>query len=73
MMLPGAEGASDDKRQRQMSFAPVGFTTAWHNSGEFLAQTWAAVARHPLLLLACSAVPAAERAYMLLQTNPIPR
>ncbi|HEX3470915.1 MAG TPA: hypothetical protein VHT28_06985 [Silvibacterium sp.] len=56
-----------------MSFTPIGLTTAWHNSGEFWAQTWAAVARHPLLLLACSAVPAAERAYMLLQTNPIPR
>jgi hypothetical protein len=54
------------------SFAPTGFETAWRNSGEFWAQTGMAVARHPLLLLVCSAVPAAERAYTLLQTNPIP-
>jgi len=29
--------------------------------------------RHPLIVLACGAVPAAERAYILLETRPIPR
>jgi len=56
-----------------MSFAPTGFTTAWHNSGEFWAETLSAVARHPLLIVVCAAVPAAERAYMLLETRPISR
>lgn len=56
-----------------MSFAPTGFTTAWHNSGAFWVATLSAVARHPLLILICAAVPAAERAYMLLETRPIPR
>jgi hypothetical protein len=55
------------------SFAPTGFATAWRNSGGFWAHTWLAVARHPWLLLACSAVLAAERAYLLLHTKPIPR
>ncbi len=57
----------------RMSFAPNGFTTAWHNGGEFWTATLSAVARHPLLILVCAAVPAAERAYMLLETRPIPR
>jgi hypothetical protein len=52
---------------------PTGFPTAWQNSGEFWAQTGMAVARHPLLVLACSAVPSAERAYLLLHADPIPR
>ena len=55
-----------------MSFAPTGFTTAWQNSGEFWTETLSAVARHPLLILVCAAVPAAERAYVLLETRPIP-
>ena len=55
------------------SIEPTGFTTAWQNSLEFCAQTGMAVARHPLTVLACSAVPAAERAYLLLHTEPIPR
>lgn len=53
--------------------APTGFPTAWQNSWGFWAQTGMAVARHPLLVLACSAVPAAERAYLLLHTEPIQR
>jgi hypothetical protein len=56
-----------------MSLPPAGFTTAWHNSGDFWAETWVAVMRHPLVVLACGAVPAAERAYLLLETRPIPR
>jgi hypothetical protein len=55
-----------------MSFPPVGFSTAWHNSGEFWAETGMAVVRHPLMVLLCGAVPAAERAYLLLETRPIP-
>ena len=55
-----------------MSFPPTGFATAWHNSGGFWAQTGMAVARHPLVVLVCAAVPAAERAYLLLETKPIP-
>ncbi len=31
------------------------------------------MARHPLVVLACSAVPAAERGYLLLHADPIPR
>jgi len=53
--------------------APTGFPTAWQNSVQFWAQTGMAVARHPLVVLACAAVPAAERAYLLLHTEPIPR
>jgi hypothetical protein len=53
--------------------APTGFPAAWQNSLEFWAQTGMAVARHPLVVLACSAVPAAERAYLLLHEDPIPR
>ena len=56
-----------------MSFVPTGLTTAWHNSGNFWAETGIAVARHPLVVLLCGAVPAAERAYLLLETRPIPR
>ena len=55
-----------------MSFPPTGFTTAWHNSGEFWVQTGMAVARHPLVVLVCAVVPAAERAYLLLEPRPIP-
>ena len=55
------------------TISPNGFTTAWQNSGAFWAETGMAVARHPLAVLACSAVPAAERAYLLLHTEPIPR
>jgi hypothetical protein len=53
--------------------APTGFPRAWQNSGEFWAQTGMVVARHPLAVLVCSAVPAAERAYLLLHAEPIPR
>ena len=55
-----------------MSFAPTGFAMAWHNSGEFWVQTGLAVARHPVVVLVCAAVPAAERAYLLLETRRIP-
>lgn len=55
-----------------MVLLPMGFTTAWHNSGEFWVQTGMAVARHPLVVLVCAVVPAAERAYLLLETKPIP-
>jgi hypothetical protein len=56
-----------------MVLLPTGFTTAWHNSGGFWAETLAAVARHPVVVLVCAAVPAAERAYLLLETRPISR
>jgi hypothetical protein len=56
-----------------MALLPAGIATAWHNSGGFWAETWMAVTRHPLVVLACGAVPAAERAYLLLETRPIPR
>lgn len=52
---------------------PIRFATAWQNTGEFWAQTLQAVARHPLALLGCSIVPAAERAYFLLESKPIER
>lgn len=53
--------------------APSGFAVAWEQSRFFWAQTAAAVARHPLALLAFSAVLAAERAYLLLHTKPLER
>jgi len=56
-----------------MALLPTGMATAWHNSGYFWTETWTAVARHPLVVLACGALPAAERAYMLLETRPFPR
>jgi hypothetical protein len=55
-----------------MSFVPTGLSSAWHNSGEFWVQTGMAVARHPLVVLVCAVVPAAERAYLLLESRPIP-
>ena len=55
-----------------MVMVPTGLATAWHNSGQFWVQTGMAVARHPLVVLVCAAVPAAERAYLLLETRPIP-
>ena len=55
-----------------MVMVPTGLATAWHNSGEFWVQTGMAVARHPLVVLVYAAVPAAERAYLLLETRPIP-
>ena len=56
-----------------MALLPAGMATAWHNSGDFWTETWMAVTRHPLIVLACGVVPAAERAYILLETRPIPR
>jgi hypothetical protein len=52
---------------------PIRFATAWQNTGAFWAQTLLAVARHPLAVLGCSVVPAAERAYFLLESKPIER
>lgn len=40
---------------------------AWQHTGWFWSQTMAAIARHPVALLACAAVPAAVRAYVLLR------
>jgi hypothetical protein len=51
--------------------APSGFAVAWQHSAQFWAQTLAAVARHPLEILFCSAGLAAERAYLLLRSKPI--
>ena len=53
--------------------SPNGFATAWHNTGLFWVETLRAVGRHPLVVLGCAVVPAAERAYLLLETKPIPR
>jgi hypothetical protein len=39
---------------------------AWRHTGVFWSQTTAAYARHPLAILACAAIPAAERCYVLL-------
>jgi len=55
-----------------MVLVPAGFTTAWQNSGDFWIETGIAVWRHPLLVLVCAMVPAAARAYLLLETGPIP-
>ncbi len=55
------------------SSGPIRFATAWQNTGEFWEQTLLAVARHPLAVLGCSVVPAAERAYFLLESKPIKR
>ncbi|HEX4006985.1 MAG TPA: hypothetical protein VHX60_12490 [Acidobacteriaceae bacterium] len=43
---------------------------AWQHTGEFWAQTGAAIAHHPFAILACAAVPAAERGYVLGQRQP---
>jgi len=53
-------------------FVPPGITTAWHHSGDFWVETLQAAARHPLVMLVCAAVPAAVRAYLLLEAKPIP-
>jgi hypothetical protein len=55
------------------NLAPTGFTEAWHNSVQFWVRTGLAIAHHPLAVLACAVVPAAERAYLMLETRPIPR
>jgi hypothetical protein len=46
---------------------------AWHHTGDFWAQTGAAIAHHPVAILACAAVPAAERGYVLSQSKPLGR
>jgi hypothetical protein len=38
---------------------------AWQHTGEFWTQTAAAFVHHPLAILLCAAVPAAERGYVL--------
>jgi hypothetical protein len=50
-----------------------GFAMAWEHTRLFWWQTGVAVAAHPLAVLFCAAVPAAERGYTLSQKEPIPR
>lgn len=42
---------------------------AWQHTCAFWVQTLLTVARHPLLILLCAAVPAIERGYMLLRAR----
>lgn len=44
-------------------------TLAWQHTCAFWVQTLLTVARHPLLILLCAAVPAIERGYMLLRAR----
>lgn len=40
---------------------------AWHHTGAFWMQTGLVIAHHPLAILLCAAVPAAERGYILVR------
>jgi hypothetical protein len=51
--------------------APEGFVAAWHHSGVLWRHTLAVIAEHPLPVLACAAIPAVIRAYMLLRLRPM--
>jgi hypothetical protein len=46
---------------------------AWRHTGVFWSQTAATLARHPLPILACAAVPAVERCVVLLYGNRLSR
>jgi hypothetical protein len=46
---------------------------AWRHTGVFWAQTAATLARHPLAIFVCAAIPAAERGYVLLHGRRLSR
>lgn len=46
---------------------------AWHQTGVFWLQTLSAFARHPLPILACAAVPAVERCFVVLHGTRLTR
>jgi hypothetical protein len=46
---------------------------AWRHTGVFWSQTAAAFVRHPVAILACAAIPAIERCYVLLHGTRLSR
>jgi hypothetical protein len=46
---------------------PASLPLAWHHTGVFWQQTGSAIFNHPFIILACAALPAAERAWVLMR------